>query len=296
MFNRDGSDPRRKSPANIFTETDIYTIEQPDGGRDLRLEHGLQELEDKFTRIRNLTFSRGIWPDAGQMAVVYAFIATAQARTQTFRDHHAAQWGELRQRMEDLEEAMLRATPAQRDAMRAATPVGGGGPGMGIEHVRELEANPIQMTLAPFLRNVLPVYAQMHMAVLCTADPLGFVATDTPCTWTNPNAHRMQPLFRAPGLGMRNIEVTLPISPRQCLLITHHPDMTGFREVDQRVVDEANRSHIAHCDQYFIASSDETRPVWFEHRPMPEDAWENLHEVRARAQAEARGAGPDALA
>ena len=41
-------------PSNLFTVTDIYTINRPDCERDLRLEHGFQDLEDKFTRIRNL--------------------------------------------------------------------------------------------------------------------------------------------------------------------------------------------------------------------------------------------------
>jgi hypothetical protein len=39
-FRKDGSDPRRKAPENIFHETDLYTIHRPGGGRDLVLEHG----------------------------------------------------------------------------------------------------------------------------------------------------------------------------------------------------------------------------------------------------------------
>lgn len=37
VFDRDGTNVRRKAPANLFTETDIYTIERADGERDLRL-------------------------------------------------------------------------------------------------------------------------------------------------------------------------------------------------------------------------------------------------------------------
>lgn len=36
-FNKDGSDARRKAPAKIFRETDMYTIPLPGGGRDLVL-------------------------------------------------------------------------------------------------------------------------------------------------------------------------------------------------------------------------------------------------------------------
>jgi hypothetical protein len=39
VFSKDGDRHRRRAPSNIFTETDLYTIKQPGGGRDLRLEH-----------------------------------------------------------------------------------------------------------------------------------------------------------------------------------------------------------------------------------------------------------------
>lgn len=40
VFDPDGSNPRRRSPSNLFTETDIYTTRSPDGSRDLCLKHG----------------------------------------------------------------------------------------------------------------------------------------------------------------------------------------------------------------------------------------------------------------
>jgi hypothetical protein len=33
-FKKDGSDPRRKAPENLFHETDLYTIHREDGERD----------------------------------------------------------------------------------------------------------------------------------------------------------------------------------------------------------------------------------------------------------------------
>ncbi len=92
VFDKDGTGARRKAPANLFTETDIYTIVRPDGQRDLRLEHGFQELEDMFTRVRNLKFNRRAWPDAEDLAWVIGFAATAQARTAAHRDFHREQW------------------------------------------------------------------------------------------------------------------------------------------------------------------------------------------------------------
>ena len=33
VFDRDGANPKRKAPANLFTENDIYTIKSEDGER-----------------------------------------------------------------------------------------------------------------------------------------------------------------------------------------------------------------------------------------------------------------------
>lgn len=102
LFDRDGSNPRCKSPANLFTENNIYTITKVDGQRDLYLEHGFQDLEDRFTRIRSLTFAQGRWPDAEQLVWLLAFVATMQTRTQANRDHHREQWGRIRKMGEDM--------------------------------------------------------------------------------------------------------------------------------------------------------------------------------------------------
>ena len=72
--------------------------------------------------------------------------------------------------------------------------------------------------------------------------------------------------------------MTLPISPRQCLIITHNPKYQGYIDVGERVVDALNHRHIGHCNENFISRSQTTRPVWFEQRPMPEDAWEKVRE------------------
>jgi len=279
LFDKDGTNPRRKAPANLFTETDIYTIERADGERDLRLEHGFSELEDKFARIRNTRIFRREWPNAAQLMWIHAFVAATQARTVGMRDHQRRQWAELRGIGEMLERQMLEVTPEKRASMaRVGSVMANDKSGaLSLEHVRALEAMPIQHIVAPVLRAVVPRLARMHTAVLCTDDALGFVTTDEPCTWFDPEAYKRQPIFRSPGLAMASIEITLPISPQQCLYISHHADMTGYRDIPQPALDELNRRHIAHCSSNFISCRNELRPAWFEHRPMPDDAWEAVH-------------------
>ena len=279
VFDRDGATARRRAPANLFAENDIYTIVRPDGQRDLRLEYGFQELEDMFTRIRNLKVNRRVWPDSEDWAWVLGFVATAKARTVAHRDFHRQQWGGIRKRMEEFQAVLDAAPRERRGAMtRMANVSPGSGKGMDIEDVRRLEAQPIQEMIGPTLRTVIPALGRMHIGVLCTVDPLGFVTSDDPCTWFDPEAYKLQPIYRSPGLGVATIEVTLPISPKQCLIITHRLDLQGYIDVDQRLVDELNRRHIGHSKQVFISHSQTTRPAWFEQRPMPEDAWEEVRE------------------
>jgi len=52
VFPREGGNERAKAPQNVFTENEIYTIHHADGKRDLRVEHGLKQLEDWFVEIR----------------------------------------------------------------------------------------------------------------------------------------------------------------------------------------------------------------------------------------------------
>ena len=281
VFDKDGKNPQRRAPVNIFTENDIYTFPAPDGTRDLSLEHGLQELEDKFTRIRNTTFFRGVWPDAEQMSWILAFVSTAHSRTQSFRDFHAQQWRNIRERMEDLSQSMKIASPEQRKSAASISSLErtDKSRGWSIDDVRKFEERTLQYMLPSIMSFELPVMARMAIAVFRTDDPVGFVTTDTPVMYFDPDAYKRQPIYRSPGLGCKSIEITLPLSPKLCLALTHQPEFSGFIDTPHRALNELNRLRIYCADKNFISCKNEIRPEWFQHPSMPEDSWEN---VRAR--------------
>jgi len=275
-FDKDGENPKRKAPKNLFTENDIYTVHEEDGKRNLYLEHGLSRYEDAFTRVRKLKFKKGLWPTMEEMVSVMMFVATAKMRTPGFRDFQRKQWGGIRARMEEMQGTIDRLNaegrPPQVDrVLRGSTD----GDSLDMEDVRGIEAYPIQSIIASATKTVVPMLMNMSCAVLCTEDVVGFVTTDQPCTWHNPNGHRLPPFYRAPGLGMKDIEVTLPISPRQCLLVSHHEGLGGYLDAPDQVVEELNHRHIAHAKEKFVSCSAEIRPAWFLRYPMPEDSWEN---------------------
>jgi hypothetical protein len=287
VFDRKGANARRKSPANLFTETDIYTITKADGRRDLYLEHGFGDLEDRFTRIRNLRFAKNQWPTDEEMIYLLAFVATFQARTQANRDHQRQQWGNIRKRMEEMQNSYEEARPARKAVFERMDSIGPNGSdrstGMTIRDVKAMEEFPIQTMMGTIVKTVLPIFQRMSCAVLQTYDPIGFVTSDQPCTWFDSESYKLQPIFRGPGLNSPTIEVTLPISPKQCLVLSHRPKLNGYIDIPQHVVDELNYRHVVHCKDSFISHSKQTRQIWFEEREMPDDAWEKVRERKIQS-------------
>lgn len=263
VFDKDGGNARRKSPANLFTETDIYTLTTEDGQRDLRLEHGFQDLEDKFTRIRNLRFKKMQWPNAEELQWLFTFVAAAQTRTVSFRDHQREQWGKIREQMELLEAAHgERASSSGRAVVRLNNRSTGEDVAIGIEEVKEIEANPIQEIIGSFLNVVVPMFSRMSLAVFCAEDGYEFVTSDQPCVWFDKEGCKLPMAARRLALGSPSIEVTLPISPSQCLALTHTPRLRGFMSLPADEVDELNKRHIAHCKESFISRSPILRTAW----------------------------------
>jgi hypothetical protein len=96
LFNKKGESPKPKSPAKIFRESDMYTLIAPDGGHDLRLEHGLGTMESNFTKVRTsrFNFKRPLTDEDWLWACLFA--ATAHNRTAASRDHFLSQMEEVK--------------------------------------------------------------------------------------------------------------------------------------------------------------------------------------------------------
>jgi hypothetical protein len=266
---RDGSSIRPRSPKNLFTETDIYTIVTPEGRRDLRLEKTLGTIEDKFTRIRKTVFERREALSGEDLAWVHAFVATAKARTQAMRDHHVDQLGRIRARMEELQRDMMKLPPEKRLATaRALGRPSDSSRAIGIDDVRRLEENPLPAVIRANLTAASKIMPSMSLAVLESDDLIGFITSDTPCVWFDPDAHKRPLWMRSPGLATPSVEITLPISPRQCLFFSHVADFGGYRRVPDWIVDELNRRQVAFAMSTIVSQSDQTRSVWFSEEPV----------------------------
>ncbi len=274
-FAKDGTNPQRKAPRTIFHETDLYTIDLPDGGRSLRLEHGLAQVESEFVKIRDTTLARQQAWDERERALLCAFAVAMQARTPHQRDHLAGQWGPVVAQMDRMRDWMKTATPEQKQAA-AGLPRPSRERSLSYDEVKALAEKPLQTTLALMVQTETPRLAQLDLAVLTTGDPQGFITSDHPCVWFDPEGYRRPPLFQGPALMYPSIEITLSVSPSQLVLLNRR-GLTGYVAIQDEAVDEMNRRTHFHCAEYFVTNTQATRPIWFDRGTEPEDSWGKQH-------------------
>jgi hypothetical protein len=287
IFEKDGSGPKRRAPGNILHETDIYTTVGRDGQRKLAMESGLSRLEQSFVRVRNkkLNYSRSL--DAEERGLLCVFAAAAHARTPKRREHLRKQWQRPLEMMEDMIQQMKEATPEQRRKMAnfpAITPRDDRNT-LTYEDVKALVEKPMEMMLLPSIAAEAPLLAQLDMAILETDDDLGFITSDHPCVWSDSKAYTRHPMYRSPALAYETIVITLPLSPRHCLLLNRQ-NVTGYVPANEMMVDSVNRITRFAAHEHFIARKPIKRDSWFDLGDEPDDSWEKTQAAKRAADAE----------
>jgi hypothetical protein len=135
---------------------------------------------------------------------------------------------------------------------------------------------PIQTLLAPQIKSQLPHLVRMDYVIMeCSTEP-GFITSDNPCVWWDPEAYKRPPIWRSPGLATPTLEISMPLSPRQRIIL-NWKGVRGYVTVPERLVDDANRFTRAACTEHFVSNSSSTNPIWFHPGVEPDDSWEKLH-------------------
>jgi len=267
-ISRDGTEKKNKSPEKSFTASDRYTIKMPNGERHLLIETTLARIENDFVHILGRIRRRENLTEL-ERARLCIFTAAMHTRTIAMGDH----WKATQQRLHDV--------MANLEKMHDAPPT------TSLETAKMVEFAP-QHLIAMGIDIESPLLFEMPMTIMVTDDELGFITSDTPCVWFNPQLYKLPPFFRSPGLAQPDIEVTLPLTPRHMLLISHRK-YPPYIDVKQNAVDEGNRLLRFHCHKEFVSWKGETRPHWFEIGEEPDDSWERSPEgKRALEQQEAR--------
>lgn len=255
----------RKSPEKIFYERDMYTICAPDGGRDLRMEHGLSSLESEFARVRETVLvERQPITDENRF-VLCAFTAAMHARTVASRDHWSSQWQQVVDMGDRMQESLERNPEAVPPLHMPGRYEDGG---FTHEDVRKLAKEPLQHMLWPMIDGESKGLYLLKLAVFEAEPGSAFITSDAPCVWFDPEAFKRPPMFQSPGLAYPTLEVTLPISPREALFFSHQ-DILGYRRLPSKIVHELNRRTRFRANQHFISHENRPNERWFSHDPNP---------------------------
>ena len=289
LFDRDGptvdKPGRRKAPVNIFKEPDMYTITPANdpGGRDLSLEHGLGRIESDFCAVRKDFIEPRKPLGARERVVVLAFAATTQFRTPGFREHTREQWTPILEMGREMEEQMAKATPEQRAKAARRPPslasVGRERESFTLEQVQEIVDQPLQTMLAAHANALVPLLAKMtNFSIWCTEKTPGFITSDQPTVWFDPEWPKRPPMFQAPALMYETVEITMPISPTRMLFLGRQNEWSEFMDLDEldlddRLLNELNRRTCRLAREKVVVSRNEFRSVWAEQGEPPADAW-----------------------
>jgi hypothetical protein len=255
---RTGSKKRKKAPRNAFTESDRYTIRRDDGGKILTIEHGLAATEGAFVRLRPKIEAREALTPQDRLKL-FEFATAMFARSKAQGDHFAQFFRTVNRQVKNLEKKR------------------GAKPGLSLETRLHSENGPAS-TVAMFMLSWPFLFMRMNMTILCTEADEGFITSDCPFVMVNPDSYKLPPGLRYPAPGRDpKIEITLPLSPRRLLLISHvYP--SGYADVPQQVVDELNSRTRFGCAQHFVSQKGVVKDFWFIAAKLPDDSWENSPE------------------
>jgi hypothetical protein len=257
-ISRDGSQKRRRSPEKSFTGTDKYTIHLPDGSRNLAIENALGDIENQFVGVLDRLDRRDDITLEDKVHLC-AFSAAMHTRTTAMGVHWKNQVRHLHEMVVDMEKAHNVEPQTSLDTAEM------------VEHAH-------QHLIAEGIVTQVPLLYQMAMTIMVTEDAVGFITSDTPCVWFNPDWYKLPPFYRAPGLAQKAVEVTLPLTPQYLMLISHNRQIPTYVNAKAMALTELNRRTRFHCSEEFVSCRAETRPEWFDIGTEPEDSWEKSEE------------------
>ena len=279
IFSANGENVRNKSPINIFYENNFYTIKRADGKRDLTLENGLNELETQFSLLRENKLKQHLNLTPDEHILLCAFIAAMHARTKVHIKHEQGQWKETLDMMDKMREWAKTASSEQKEIMaRPPRTKKQRRRSLSYADVKELANNPIQHSLMPLIDIETPLLCALDLAILETNEQPGFITSDNPCVWEDPEAYKRPPFWRAPGLMYESIVIIFPISPQQAIVL-NRKGYNGYINVNEKTVDEINRTIRFHAGSYFIVNSNFKKDIWFDPGQEPENSWRVLDNI-----------------
>ncbi len=260
-ISKDRSVKRRRAPENCFTQTDRYTICLKDGTRNLAVEHSLAQIENDFQDVLK-SIRRQENLNLRQRAKLCVFTAAMMGRSKKQGDWIERQWITQIEKVKQMENRMAQTCELTQPTLS--------------HQLEEATENSHANLVIDTIKTCLPVLFSMSLTILTSDDSDGFITSDAPAVMYNPKAHTFPPFYRSPGLLQSDVEVSLPLSPREFALFSHKPIRFAYIPIQTRVLDEANRTTFFFSDAEFVSWKGNTREAWFEEREAHPDAWERI--------------------
>jgi len=249
VFDKNGKNPKKRAPKNIFTETHLYTFEF-EGELDFTIEKSLSAIESKSSYIFRNKIRHKKSLTKVEQGYLCAFVAAQLQRTLSFKDNQ-----------ENFIQQLI-------DHGTQMSLVHGVTDSAQVRQWKEYKKDIHKLQLVdgvPFLANIL---SQMSLAFLCSKNPdkHWFITSDDPCVLFNPDLQWQK--FYGPGFGQKNVQLTLALSPEITVMFTW-ANFHGYSYVCGRDVDEMlNRMTRSHSYKEFIAPHRKTKWIWFSRVPM----------------------------
>ncbi len=248
VFDKNGKNRRKKSPQNIFKETDLYTIQKPGKEKVYAVEESLSVIEGKYADVFRRKIKNKLPLSSEEHAVLSFFVGAMLIRTLRHKDTFDHFIDQVVEHAEAMEKAH------------------------GISNAesskwRGYKTNAHGIGLASTLPDVAKLLNQMSLAFLCVdpKKPNRFITSDDPCNLFNPELQWQK--FYGPGLGMRGTEVAMALSP-EIMLTMSWSNFRGYIYWDSSHIEDSNRMIRGHCYEYFISHRPKTKWRWFRSYPL----------------------------
>jgi hypothetical protein len=266
---KDGSDIKPRAPSNIFHETDLYTI-TADGTRNLSIEKSLSQIEGDFSEIRRNKLEKGLNLNIQDKVIICAFAAAMYARTPASGKRWKPFFNNVATQMTDLMRKMIEwrenATPEQFEAY-IPTMSSKNDSIVTLDEIKEFEDVSVKSLIASQFKILTPLFLKLDLAILETSSNPGFITSDDPCVWFDPQLPNY-PNLAGRALISPTIEVHLPISPSQCIFLNRRGE-SGYINLsklgsirDIKSVTEINWRTRAKSNQYFIVNKKTIHAKW----------------------------------
>ena len=253
IFDKKGNNHKKRAPANILNMPEIYTI-FTDGERDTTIEQHFSRQEKEFARVRRLIEQDGRLDQAQDLAALYAFVAGMLARPPHKIDHFTKQWAAIASMANTI-----KPNPNIPPISGLSSP---GEPCLTIDEVQRMADDPMGTWFGGSLNSYIEALTEFFgFEVLVNRSPYPFMTSDNPAvvyfTDDGSSASPNRKLWPK-GLGARDCEITMPISPTHALKFTRKPPcVPDWMVLDWEAVFEINFLTITRARQTIISDRED---------------------------------------